>query len=224
MPSRSPRVSKTSMLLQNCASESLSGVYFPACVLQILHKASRSTSYNLFIYKGRLPWQEGEGRAKPRCRGPGGPVLLHRAAHQRAPAPTPSRPSYTRGQVLKVPVLQNAFLSAPNSFQGSVHSPTFSPAHPQLPGACRSPFPASRERGRRSRAPLTHTLPPGTLFRNLGQVFLGGRYPGHSRGQVGQGFSSPARPPHRPPPPHAAGLEKNTAPGGPGAHFLRSLE
>lgn len=139
---------------------------------------------------------------------------------RRTSAPRRPRPAASpslAGKFQKFPFSPK--LSSPPRLLPALHSSPASPgpappARPQLPGACRSPFPGSRERGRRSQRP-SHSLPPGTLLANLGQVERGFR--GHSRGQVGLGLPSPARPPSPPPPPSPCRTwGKHGPPGGRG--------
>lgn len=203
-------------------SRSLRFLFQPR-VLHILRKSSRSTSYNFSIYKGRFPQREGAGRARQRCWGRGGRVLLHRAVHQRAPAPTPSSPSLTRGQVLKVPVLQNAFLSAPSSFQRYIHPPpSLQPVPNSLePGAHLYP-PAAR--GGDVHEPPSHTPSHLELFSETWAKFRG-NFGSTAGARLDWGSPTPARPPLYAPL-HLTPLDlRKTRPlGGPGAHFLRSLE
>lgn len=226
MPPCGPRVSKANPLLQNYTSKSLPLWGFFSC-LRCAH-----SSYNLqehflqFLHLQRevFPQREGEGRAQLRCGGLCGRVRLPRAAHQRAPAPTPRRPFLTRGQVLKVPVLAKAFLSAP-----APSSAPFIPRLPRLGPPSQSPtprslpltFPRQPREGATFPAPLTHP-PTWNSPRKLGPSLEG--ISGAQQGPGWTGAPLPCPPPSPPPPPLPAGLGENTAPGRPGAHCSRSLE
>ena len=200
-------------------------------VSHILQKVSRST-FLRFLHvqregsrtRGRGERKrQGAGTRRPRPRG---------AAHQRAQAPTPSRPALTRGQVLKVTVVQNAFLSAPNSLRRSIHPPPpFHPVRPspsQLPGASRSPAahlasPAARggELPSPSLSPHTHTPPPTPELSSQTWAKLRGNF-GSTAG-AGSGWGSPLQPALLSAPLHLTppDLRKTRPPGGPGSARAR---
>lgn len=229
-PSRAPNATLQSICKHNTSASSelhlkisLSlGFIFLLFVLHILHKTSRSTSYNFFIYKGRFPQRQGAGWAKQRCWGRGGRVLPHRAAHQRAPAPTPRRPSLTRGQVLKVPRSPKRFPAAPSSLQRSIHPP---PSH--------QPVPNSLEPGDHLNPPArrggdVHESPSHTPSHLELPSETWAKFTGDFGGIAGArlDWGSPPQPAPLNAPLHLSSLDlrKTRPPGGPGAHFLLSLE
>ena len=220
------RVSKTIGRLENCTSKiCLFRAYFPAP--RFAH-SSESLQEHLPPFssrtKGGFPNARARGEETPRCRDPAAASSRRGAparpgAHAQPPGPH-SRASFKSYRCPKRfplrPELPPALHSSPASLPPRPPQPVPTPWSLSLAG--RSPCLARRERGRTSE-PLTlssHTDPPshpGALLANLGQVE--GKFREHGGGRVGLGFSPPARPPQRPPPPHAAGPEENTAPGRP---------
>ena len=168
-------------------------------VLHILQKTSRSTSYIFFIYKGRVPEWEGEKRGKAEVPGTGR-RCPPRAAHQRAQAPTPSRRSRTRGQVLKVTVGPNGVPLRPELLP-ALHQPPPSsrpvPTPWSRPLACRSPCSRaargatfSNPRSPRAHPPSHLELSSNTRAKLMGDFGSG----------VDWGLPFPARPPFYLPP------------------------
>lgn len=172
MPSRRPRVSKTSRLLQNCASKSLSlGFTFLPAFCKFFIKPPRSTSYNFCIYKGRVPRRVGQGRAEPRCRdavaaspAPRG-APARPGAHAQPPVPH-SRASFKSSRSPK------RFPVRPKFLPGLRSCPHLLPSPSPTPWSLPLTFPRQpREGATFPSAPHTHP-PTWNSLRKLGPSFL----------------------------------------------------
>lgn len=142
-----------------------------------------------------------------------------RAAHQRAPAPTPSRRSRTRGQVLKVTVGLNRVPLRPKLLP-ALHQPPPSsrpvPTPWSRPLACRSPCPPTARGATFPSPPSPHAHTPSHLeFSCATRAKLRGDFESTAGARVDWGYplppALPSAPLHLPP----LDWRKTRPPGGP---------
>lgn len=167
MPPCNQCVSNKNRLVSNCTSKSLSLSKVDFAAQRFAHSSENLQEHFLHFLHLQREGSKWEGEETGKAEVPGtGRRCPPRAAHQRAQAPTPSRRSRTRGQVLKVTVGPNGVPLRPELLPALHQPPPSSQPVPtpwSRPLACRSPCSRAARGATYSNPPSQRAHPPSHL-------------------------------------------------------------